>query len=165
MEDSRFVGRVEDVVLIPAAGPALKRLTSAGYRLFVVTNQSGVGRGFFTLEDVERVHAFLRQHFREHGVEFERFLVCPHHPDEGCDCRKPEPKLILDAASEFGLDLDRCFMVGDRRGDIEAGINAGIKTVLVLTGVGREQQHEPGDRPDHVARDIEEAAEWILGPA
>ena len=162
MEDSNYVGDVTRVILIPSAAPALKRLQDAGYKLFIVTNQSGVGRGYFTHEAVESIHAHLDEHFGKVGVHFDRYYVCPHHPEENCDCRKPKPKFLIEAAREYGLDLSRSFMVGDRASDIQAGVNAGAKTILVLTGAGRETLAKQEVRPDYVAEDIGEAAAWIL---
>jgi D-glycero-D-manno-heptose 1,7-bisphosphate phosphatase len=163
MEDANYVGRVDRVVVIPVAPAGLKRLREAGYRLFVVTNQSGVGRGYFSCEAVDEIHAHLNEQFGRAGVTFDRYYVCPHHPEDNCDCRKPKPKFLKDAAREFDLDLRRCFMIGDRPSDILAGINAGTRTVLVLTGVGRDTLEKHETRPDYVARDIGEAADWILG--
>ena len=163
MEDVHYVGDVKRVVLIPGATQALKRLQDAGYKLFIITNQSGVGRGYFTREAVETIHAHLNEQFGPAGVRFDRTYVCPHHPEDNCDCRKPKPKFLLDAAQEYGLDLSRCFMIGDRPSDIQAGINAGVTSILVLTGVGRETLAQQEIQPDHVAHDIGEAATWILG--
>jgi D-glycero-D-manno-heptose 1,7-bisphosphate phosphatase len=162
MEDSNYVGDVARVVLIPRAAAALKRLRDAGYRLFIVTNQSGVGRGYFSREAVEQIHAHLDDHFAQSGVAFDRYYVCPHHPEDNCDCRKPKPKFLHEAAREFQLDLARCFMIGDRPTDIGAGQNAGTKTILVLTGAGRETLAQGEVKPDHVADDIAAAADWIL---
>src|SRR6266850_2579023 len=154
MEDSNYVGDIERVVLIPSAPAALKRLREAGYKLFVVTNQSGVGRGYFTREAVEAIHAHLDEYFGRTGVRFDRYYVCPHHPEDNCDCRKPKPKFLLDAAREYGLDLARSFMVGDRPTDIQAGVSAGTKTILVLTGAGRETLAKQEVNPDFVAEDM-----------
>src|SRR5882724_10476415 len=162
MEDSNYVGDVARVVLIPSAAPALRRLQDAGYKLFIVTNQSGVGRGYFTREDVESIHAHLDEHFGKAGVRLDRYYVCPHHPEENCDCRKPKPKFLLEAAREYGLDLSRCFMIGDRASDIQAGLNAGTKTILVLTGGGRETLAKHEVNPDYAVGDIGEAAALIL---
>jgi len=162
MEDSNYVGDVERVLVIPSAAAALRRLQEAGYKLFIITNQSGVGRGYFTREAVESIHAHLDEYFGKHDVHFDRYYVCPHHPEDNCDCRKPKPKFLRDAAREYGLDLSRCFMVGDRTSDIQAGVNAGVSTVLVLTGVGRETLGKQEVKPDHVAEDIGAAASWIL---
>jgi histidinol-phosphate phosphatase family protein len=162
MEDSNYVGRVDRVVLIPSAMQALRRLHEAGFKLFIVTNQSGVGRGFFSREAVEEIHAHLDEQFATQGVSFDHYYVCPHHPEDNCDCRKPKPKFLREAAAEYGLDLERCFMVGDRPSDIQCGINAGTKTVLVLTGAGQETLSKGEVKPSFVAHDIAEAAEWIV---
>jgi D-glycero-D-manno-heptose 1,7-bisphosphate phosphatase len=165
MEDSNYVGDVERVILIPSAVAALKRLRDAGYKLFVITNQSGVGRGYFTREAVEQIHTHLDEQFGKSNVKFDRYYVCPHHPEDNCDCRKPKPKLLLEAAREYELDMARCFMIGDRASDIGAGANAGVKTILVLTGAGRETLAKNEVKPDHVAEDIAGAANWILSQA
>ncbi|MGD0058933.1 MAG: HAD family hydrolase [Verrucomicrobiia bacterium] len=162
MEDSNCVGDFGHVVLIPGAARALKQLQDAGYRLFVITNQSGVGRGYFTRESMEAIHAYLDDYFGSAGVHFDRYYVCPHHPEDNCDCRKPKPKFLLAAAREYGLDLSRCFMIGDRSSDIQAGINAGTSTILVLTGAGRDSLANQEVKPDFVAEDILAAATWIL---
>jgi D-glycero-D-manno-heptose 1,7-bisphosphate phosphatase len=161
MEDSNYVGDVERVILIPGAAEALKQLQDAGYKLFIVTNQSGVGRGYFTREAVEAIHAHLDEYFARAGVHFDRYYVCPHHPEDNCDCRKPKPKFLLDAAVEYGLDLSRSFMIGDRPSDIQAGVNAGAKTILVLTGAGRDTLAKQAVSPDFVAENILAAAAWI----
>jgi D-glycero-D-manno-heptose 1,7-bisphosphate phosphatase len=162
MEDSNYVGDVTRVLVIPGAAAALQQLQEAGYKLFIITNQSGVGRGYFTHEAVELIHAHLNEYFGKSGVRFDRYYICPHHPEDNCDCRKPKPKFLLDAAREYGLDLSRCFMVGDRTSDIQAGLNAAVPTILVLTGVGRETLAKREVKPDHVAEDIGAAAAWIL---
>jgi D-glycero-D-manno-heptose 1,7-bisphosphate phosphatase len=162
MLDANYVGTVDKVVLIPNAAQALKRLQDAGYRLFIITNQSGVGRGYFTREAVESIHAHLDEQFGQAGVRFDRYYVCPHHPEDNCDCRKPKPKFLLDAAREYGLDLSRCFMIGDRESDIQAGVNAGVASILVLTGAGRETLMKPAAKPAHVAEDIADAVAWVL---
>ncbi len=162
MHDANYVGDVERVIVVPAALRSLKRLLDAGYRLFVVTNQSGVGRGYFTREAVEKIHAYLDAEFAKVGVHFDRYYVCPHHPEDNCDCRKPKPKFLREAAAEYGLDLARSFMVGDRSTDIQCGQNAGTRTILVLTGVGSETLAKGEVQPDHVAADIGHAVDWIL---
>jgi D-glycero-D-manno-heptose 1,7-bisphosphate phosphatase len=137
-------------------------LQDAGFQLFVVTNQSGVGRGYFSREAVEDIHALLTRHFGEAGVRIGRFYVCPHRPEDNCDCRKPHPKFLLDAAQEYRLDLRRSFMVGDRSSDIRCGQNAGTRTILVMTGAGPETRAKAEVTPDHIAADIVAASEWML---
>ena len=162
MADTNYVGHVERVVILDQAPAAMRRLQAAGYRLFVVTNQSGVGRGYFTRAAVEEIHALLDRQFATAGTRVDRYYVCPHHPEDNCECRKPKPKSLLDAASEYGLDLAQCFMVGDRASDIQCGQNAGTRTVLVLTGAGPETLASGKSQPDFVAADVSAAADWIL---
>jgi histidinol-phosphate phosphatase family protein len=158
MEDANYVGHVERVKLIPGAVEAVRRLLAAGFKIFVVTNQSGVGRGYFTREAVEEIH----HHLRQQGIQPDRFYVCPHHPEDNCDCRKPKPKFLLEAAREYDLDLAASYMIGDRSSDLLAGLHAGAQPILVLTGVGRETLAKNDVRPVHVAADVAAAADWIL---
>jgi len=162
MQDANYVGDLNRVVLIPGAPQALKRLRDAGYRLFVVTNQSGVARGFFSREAVEQVHAYLDEQFAQDGIVLDRYYVCPHHSEENCDCRKPKPKFLLEAAREYRLDLSQCYMIGDRPTDIQAGQNAGTRTILVLTGAGKETLEKSKVRADDTVQDIGAAADCIL---
>lgn len=162
MCDASYFGHVDQAELIAGAPQALRRLQDAGFRLFVVTNQSGVGRGYFSREAVEAIHTLLNRHFTAAGVSIERYYVCPHHPEDNCDCRKPKPKFLFEAAREYGLDLSRCFMIGDRPSDIQCGRNAGTTTILVLTGAGHETLDAHEFAPDQVTDDIGAAAAWIL---
>lgn len=162
MHDANYVGHVDQVVILDKAPEALRRLQDAGFHLFVVTNQSGVGRGYFTRQAVDEIHALLDAAFAKAGARVERYYVCPHHPEDKCDCRKPSPKSLRTAAAEFGLDLSRCFMVGDRSSDVQCGQNAGARAVLVLTGAGVETLAKGEVRPEHVAADVSAAADWIL---
>jgi D-glycero-D-manno-heptose 1,7-bisphosphate phosphatase len=162
IEDCSHIGEIERVALIPGAAAALRQLQDAGYKLFIVSNQSGIGRGFFSRESVEAIHAHLDRCFAKAGVRFDRHYICPHHPEDNCDCRKPKPKFLLEAAREHRLDLSRCFMVGDRLSDIQTGINAGTRTILVLTGAGHDTLAKQEVKADFVADDIGAAATWIL---
>jgi len=162
MRDANYVGHIDQVEVIDGAPQALRGLQDAGFRLFVVTNQSGVGRGYFTREAVEEIHKLLNRHLGAAGVRIDRYYVCPHHPEDNCDCRKPKPKFLFEAAREYGLDLSRCFMIGDRPSDIQCGRNAGTTAILVLTGAGHETLDAHEVVLDHVADDIGAAAAWIL---
>jgi D-glycero-D-manno-heptose 1,7-bisphosphate phosphatase len=162
MKDARYLDHVDRVELIDGAPRALRRLQEAGFRLFVVTNQSGVGRGYYTREAVEETHTLLNRHFDAAGVHIERYYVCPHHPEDNCDCRKPKPKFLLEAGRDYGLDLSQSFMIGDRSSDIQCGRNAGTKTILVLTGAGSETRQQSEVSPDEIVADIGAAAKWII---
>jgi len=162
MQDSNYVGHVDRVVILDSAPQAVRRLQDAGFHVFVVTNQSGVGRGYFTRQAVDEIHALLDREFAKAGARVERYFVCPHHPEDKCDCRKPSPKFLRQAAAEFALDLAHCFMVGDRVSDVQCGQNAGARAVLVLTGAGAETVAKDEAKPDHVAANVSAAADWIL---
>lgn len=162
--DPGYLGDAARFRFLPGAVDAVKRLKGAGYRVFVVSNQSGIARGFFDEEDLRRVHDRMAAGLREAGVALDGIFYCPHLPEARCRCRKPSPRMVLDAAARYDIDLGRSYFVGDRSTDIETGKNAGCGTILVLTGAGRETQAELGaDRfPDHVAADLASAADWIL---
>ena len=139
-----YLYRIEDFEFIPGAPEAIKRLKDAGYLVIVVTNQSGVARGYYSIEDVDRLHEHIQAELAKYGTSVDAFYSCPHHPTEGvneyvgeCDCRKPEPGMLLQAARELRLDLGRSHMVGDKISDVMAGVAARCKTSsLVLTGHG-----------------------------
>jgi D-glycero-D-manno-heptose 1,7-bisphosphate phosphatase len=165
IEERDYLRRPEDVALFPGASVALRRLQDAGCRLIQVTNQSGVGRGYFTLADVDRVNARVAEEFGRFGVRFERVYVAPEAPNQPSRGRKPSPQFLFDARDEFDLDLARSFMIGDKLIDLECGWNAGVKaSILVRTGYGAETERK------HVAQlgravvmdDLAAAAEWIL---
>lgn len=133
-----YLGKPEQVKIPAGAGQALKQWQEAGYLLIVITNQAGVGRGYFTLEDVEAVHHCIRQKYQPFGVNFDDFFLCPHHPDDDCLCRKPSPNLLQTAAQKYSISLTDSFFLGDAPSDIEAAIAAGCQPLLVLTGRGQE---------------------------
>lgn len=166
IEDRNYLHRVEDVVFTPGAFVGLQRLTAAGFPLFIVTNQSGVGRGYFTLAEVEKVHQHLHAEFARHGVVIQKIYVAPEAPDEPSRGRKPAPQFLFDARDEFGLDLAKSFLIGDKWIDLECGWNAGVqKSILVRTGYGRETEQQYAARLHRAAvvDDLAAAAGWILG--
>jgi len=145
IEERDYLCRPEDVVLFPGVGKALHRLRAAGFALFIVSNQSGVGRGYFTMADVERVNARLLAELAADDVRFEKIYIATEAPGTPSAGRKPSPQFLFDARREFGLDLSRSFMVGDKLIDLECGWNAGVqKSILVRTGYGAEcEQNAP----------------------
>jgi D-glycero-D-manno-heptose 1,7-bisphosphate phosphatase len=164
-EEKHYLHRPEDVVLFAGAGTALKRLQDEGYRLFIISNQSGVGRGYFTLADVESVNARLRDELRPAGVAIERIYIAPEAPDMPSHGRKPSPQFLFDARDEYGLDLGRSYMVGDKLIDLQCGWNAGVKRcILVRTGYGAEteREHAASIQRAIVLDDLGAAADWIL---
>jgi D-glycero-D-manno-heptose 1,7-bisphosphate phosphatase len=144
----------ESVVIPPGAADALKRLKDKGYLLIVVTNQPDVRRGKITRETVEEINRYLNAH-----LPLDAVFTCYHDDSDGCDCRKPKPGLLLQAAREYGIDLQNSYMIGDRWRDTDAGANAGCKTILLDMGY---QEREPASAPDFRAKSLPEAADWIL---
>ncbi|MFU8856515.1 MAG: D-glycero-alpha-D-manno-heptose-1,7-bisphosphate 7-phosphatase [Deferrisomatales bacterium] len=162
-----YLSDLEALELLPGAAAALRRLGEAGYLRLVVTNQSGVARGYFDEAFVEATHRELLRRLREHGADVEAFYVCSHHPDftGACACRKPNPGLVLRAAREWGVDLASSWVIGDKPADVEAGRRAGCRTALVRTGYGEETEAElaaAGRRADVLAADLAAAVEEIL---
>ena len=132
--DSGYISDPAKFDLYPWVPEELARLKAKGFLLIIVSNQSGIARGLITWEQLNLIHRKMDE-ILSHKVKIkiDSYQVCPHHPDEGCECRKPKPKLILAAAKNFGIDLSRSFMVGDRETDLEAGKNAGLsKSLKVL---------------------------------
>jgi D,D-heptose 1,7-bisphosphate phosphatase len=166
MEDRGYVHRIEDVALLPGVGTALRRLQDAGFGLFVVTNQSGIGRGYYRVEDVQRVNEHLAGELARAGVHVIRVYVAPEAPEQPSRGRKPSPQFLFDARDEFGLDLAHSYMIGDKRSDLECGWRAGVKcSLLVRTGYGAQTESDLGNRlgPLRVFADLPAAVEWILG--
>lgn len=161
--DPGYLNDPDRLEIIDRVPEALHALHEAGYLLVVVSNQSGVGRGLITLDQIKRIHERLDLILSKDDVKIDHYELCFHHPNEDCDCRKPKPKLILDAARKFGIDLTRSYMVGDKASDVEAGRNAGCAgSILVRTGYGEKEQHALKKKADCTAADLFEASEWIL---
>ena len=131
IEDVGYISDPERVVLLPGAAEALAALRARGYRLAIVSNQSGIGRGYFDCEQGRAVHERVVDELRRRGVELDDAQYCPHAPDDGCDCRKPRPGLLLRSARALRADLERSVMVGNGAVDVEAGRAAGCRTILL----------------------------------
>jgi D-glycero-D-manno-heptose 1,7-bisphosphate phosphatase len=172
-EEVGYVNHPSRLRLLPQSGAAVRRLNQAGIAVVVVTNQSGIARGYFSPEVLAAVNATLVSHLKDEGAHLDGVYVCPHHPTEGeapyrlvCDCRKPKPGLLLRAASDLGLDLERSTLVGDKGSDLVAARAVGTRAVLVLTGYGLgEWEYRRSAlpvQPDHVADDLLGAADWVI---
>src|SRR5438094_32974 len=144
--DKHYLRHPEQVILFPDAIAALARLQTAGFKLFMVSNQSGVGRGYFTIAEVELVNNHLVQEFGKSGVRFEKIYIAPEAPDVPSRGRKPSPQFLFDARDEFGIELAQSYMIGDKLSDLECGWNAGVKkSILVRTGNGAKQERDSTD--------------------
>jgi histidinol-phosphate phosphatase family protein len=148
----------DKIRLFPDTLSALKKLADAGFSAVLITNQAGIGEGLITQADFERVNAEIVRQLEQSGIKILNTYVCPHGPDEGCECRKPKPKMLLDAAREFEFDLSKSFMLGDHRSDILAGKAAGAKTILVRTANNQDEAPEA----DFQADSLTEAVEHII---
>lgn len=158
VEDTGFVHKLGDFKLIENAVEGLKLLK--GYRLFIVTNQSGIGKGVYRLEDFLRFNSHLIKTLRKYNIKIEKTYYCPHKPEDNCECRKPKAKFLKDAEKEFGIDLKKSFVIGDRKSDMELGINCNCKTIFIANKKTNEAKNKIA--ADYFAEDLVDAAKWIL---
>ena len=159
LEERKYLSDPEEAKLIPGVGAALRDLRKMGFGLVVITNQSGIGRGFFDHAQLARVHERLQELLDSEGVHLDRLYVCPHKPDDGCNCRKPKIGLLQKAAEDLGFRPEDTIVIGDKASDIEMGRAAGALTLLVRTGYGA--QFESEIEADCVVDDLVAAAEAI----
>jgi D-glycero-D-manno-heptose 1,7-bisphosphate phosphatase len=172
-EEVGYLNHVDRMRLFPWTAAAIRKFNAAGLRTVLVTNQSGVAKGYFPEALVDEVHQRLRQELADSGASLDAIYYCPHHPEgkvpayrRMCDCRKPSLGMIQRAATEHDLDLTLSFMVGDKYVDLETAYRAGMRAVLVLSGYGKGeylyQSHTWSRMPDYIAEDLADAADWIL---
>ena len=156
-----YVLEPDQLRLIPGAADALRELRELGLGVVVVTNQSPVGRGWITLQQLDEIHGRLSKLLAADGAGLDGYYACPHHPNDGCECRKPGTALATRAAAEHGFDPAEAFVVGDHRGDVEMGRRLGARTFLVRTGHGPEELVGAEPFTDHIVEDLAEAAAII----
>jgi D-glycero-D-manno-heptose 1,7-bisphosphate phosphatase len=172
-EEVGYVNHLDRFRLLPRTGEAIRLLNQNEIKVIVVTNQSGVARGYFPESLVHLIHWRMEDHLRKEGAHLDGIYYCPHHPDAGeppyrqkCRCRKPETGLIEEAVKDLGIDCSKSYMIGDRGADVEFGRRIGAKTILVLTGYGKGEWEYFRDqwksKPDYVAQDLFEAVQWLL---
>ncbi|NPA13215.1 MAG: D-glycero-beta-D-manno-heptose 1,7-bisphosphate 7-phosphatase [Aquificae bacterium] len=168
-EDYGYVHRIEDFHIYPEVFPALRKLQEAGYKLLIVTNQSGIAVGYYTEEDFHRITDHMLSVFEREGIKIDKVYYCPHHP-EGikpeytmeCDCRKPNSGMIKQGIQEFNIDPSQSFLIGDKENDIKAAHKEGIKAALVKTGQGKKYIQET--TADYIGENILDVVEnFILG--
>jgi D-glycero-D-manno-heptose 1,7-bisphosphate phosphatase len=160
-----YVKRWSEVTFLPGVFDALRRLAETDFAVVLITNQSAVGRGIISYEQAEHINRRVVATIEAHGGRVDGVFLCPHHPKDGCECRKPRPGLLLQAAAELALDLDHSFLIGDALSDMEAAQTAGLRGVLVLTGRGQEEMRNVAlDEPPSwsVVADLGAAVERIL---
>ena len=165
--DHGYVCRAEEFEIIPGAPEAIRRLRDAGFQVIVVTNQAGIARGYYGETELHALHCHLDRELERSGTAIDAYYYCPHHPEQGigpfrrdCECRKPLPGMLRQAAADRAIDLEGSYLVGDKLSDIQAGLAAGCTPILVLTGYGARVEVIPPE----VARvaDLAAAADMIL---
>lgn len=172
-EQMGYINHISRFQLLPGVGAAIARLNAQGMPVVVVTNQSGLARGYFPVALLEAVHEKMHRQLAEDGAHIDALYLCPHHPEAKeacyrlhCDCRKPKTGLLERAAREMVLDLPRSYVIGDRWSDLRCGAAVGATTILVRTGYGRGDASYIGPtqtvQPDFVAEDLREAVDWLL---
>ena len=161
-KDVPYCKRPEDLHLLPGAGEAVSRLNKAGFAVVIITNQSSIGRGWLTEDTLKSIHEKMKKDLANLGAKVDGIYHCPHMPDEGCECRKPKPSMVVRAVSEMGLDLKRSYTVGDRLFDVQLGRNSGTKAILVRSHTPAEELAEAERLADHVSPDLAAAVDWIL---
>ena len=160
-----YVKSWDEFIFYPFAKLALSKLAKSDFLIIIVSNQSSIGRGIVKKETVDEINQKMKEEIEKEGGRIDAIYYCPHKPDEGCPCRKPNPGLLLKASEEWDIDLMKSYMIGDALSDIEAGKRAGCFSILVLTGRGKEQLHLFLNSPyqyDKLALDLLDAVDWIL---
>lgn len=172
-EEAVYLRRLEDLRLLAGAAEAIARANQAGYKVVIISNQSGVARGYMTEETVREINRALADRLQKRGARVDGIYYCPHHPDGqppyniDCRCRKPEPGMLLKAEKELNLDLSRSVVIGDKLSDVETARRLNIPGILVLTGYGKNElariRRQKQVFPDFVAEDLAAAIQWWLG--
>lgn len=157
-EDVNYCSSVEDFHLLPTVARAIRLCNENGFKVIVITNQSGLARGYFTEGTLSQIHTKMEKELKKKGARIDAIYYCPHHPDDNCDCRKPKADLLNRAAREMELDIEGSYMIGDMQKDIDVGRAVGCKTILVTTG---PEKGANVNGADYVAESLLDAAEWI----
>lgn len=155
-----YCRRPQDFDLLPGSGDAIRSLNRAGFVVIVMTNQSAIGRGMMTRETLAVIHQKMHRELGKYGARIDAVYFCPHHPDDGCGCRKPQIGMLTQAAQEWALSLKRSYVIGDRHLDVQTGQAAGSTSILVRSG--HVPEPASGIVPDHEAETLEQAVGWIL---
>jgi len=172
-EEVGYLSDVGQLQLIPESAQAVHLLNATGLKVIIITNQSGVARGFFSEEQLKELHRAMGKMLSAQRAYIEAIYYCPHYPEgtvehysRECDCRKPSPGMLAQAADEHGIDLTQSYLVGDKLTDVECAQRAGSRGILVLTGYGKEEVKKIDDassaKPVFIAQNLLEAAQWII---
>ncbi|RLF36497.1 MAG: D-glycero-beta-D-manno-heptose-1,7-bisphosphate 7-phosphatase [Thermoplasmata archaeon] len=159
-----YLDNPDDFQMYPGVAEGIKVLRDNGFKVIVVTNQSGIARGYFTEKILEGIHQKMRKELMKKGADVDGIYYCPHHPNDNCDCRKPNTGLIEKAVEDLDIDLQRSYMIGDRMLDVEAGYRMGLKTVLIPENwekVRDEMKMSPV-KPDYICDSFYKGVKWII---
>lgn len=160
-EPPYYAHRLDQLAIIPRVAEAIRLLNDNGFKTVIISNQAGIGRGYYTEKDAEIFNRAMKEELAESGGRIDAVYICPHLPDDDCDCRKPRPGLLKKAETELDIDMTKSFLVGDKRSDIEAGRTAGVSPILVKTGQGQEELAKGDIECDFIADDLYSAAKYI----
>jgi D,D-heptose 1,7-bisphosphate phosphatase len=160
-EDVNYLSNSDDLKIFPFAAEAVRLLNENNFLAILITNQSGIARGFFDENVLSEIHEKLVSELAEQNAKLDAIYFCPHNSEDNCDCRKPKTGMIEQAAKDFSIDLKNSWMVGDKAIDVETGFNAGTKSALVLTGYGQKEIEKLKRNPDFVAENFFEAVKRI----
>ena len=158
INEPEYTHKKEDFKLFKETIPALKKLSKTDYKIIVITNQSGIARGYYTVAQMEELHKWMTVEFKKKGIRIDGIYYCPHGPDDNCSCRKPKPRMLLKAGEDFGLNLSKSWIVGDDFRDIVAGREANIKTIKI----GKKMPKNLKLEPNYYAKNVLEAVNIIL---
>lgn len=161
-EDVHYCRRPEDFKILPAVPKAIRLLNRHGFEVVIITNQSGIARGYLTEETLAQIHKKMEDELAKHNARVDAIYYCPHHPDEECECRKPKTALFHKAAKELLIDFTESYVIGDMEEDISAGKAIACKTILVTTGPNSAGKLSRGKEAHYIAGNLYEAAKWIV---
>ena len=169
IEDTGYLDECSKIRFLPRVSEAIKLLNENGFKVIIITNQSGVARGYFTEEALQEINRYIQESLAERRAIIDGIYYCPHHMEgiieeyrKECYCRKPDPGMIEEAAREFGIDLSQSFVIGDKISDIEAGHRAGCKAILLGGEDSLKNEKEIALLSEHIASDLCEAVEWLM---
>ena len=164
--DVHYLNNPKEFEMYPGVGEGVKKLKDNGFKIIIITNQSGIARGYFTEEVLSKIHERMEIEFNVFDVKLDGIYYCPHHPDDNCDCRKPQIGLFEKAIIEHDIDVDKSYMIGDKLLDIDAGKKVGVETILALEPHNRDEmmsiKNEWKYNPDYISDDFIDIVEWIL---
>lgn len=160
--DVNYCRRPEELILFPETGKDIKLLNDAAFKVIVMTNQSGIARGYFNENTLQIIHNKMINDLAQYSAYIDAIYYCPHHPDEGCECRKPNPKLALQAIRDWNIDCNNSFIIGDRLMDVQLAHAIKCKSILIENNRSREELNNSLFKPNCIVRNILEAIEWII---